>query len=83
MFLIPLLILAGGAIWFATAKATNTTATQPIDPAVAQAQAAAATNFIAQGRALGLSTAQISDAWDLGLSPQEYANGIAPYQGYG
>jgi hypothetical protein len=76
VFLIPLLVLVGGAIWMATAKATNTTPTPAPNVADLQAQAAEANAFIAQGRALGLSTAQIQDAWATGLSPQEYSDGV-------
>jgi hypothetical protein len=83
MFLIPLLILAGGAIWLATAKASSAPSPTQVNVQQTQAQAAAANAFIAQGRALGLSTAQIADAWAVGLSPEEYAAGVAPYQGYG
>jgi hypothetical protein len=83
MFLIPILILAGGAIWLAAAKATSSTPAQQVNVAQTSADAANATAFVAQARALGLSAAQIQDAWDLGLSPQEYAAGIAPYSGYG
>ena len=71
MFLIPILILAGGAIWFAAAKASNTTATPQVSAASLQAQQQAA-DFITQSRALGLSTAQIQDAWAQNLSPQAY-----------
>jgi hypothetical protein len=73
MFLIPLLILAGGAIWFAAAKATNAPSSQPTAAAVqAQVQQQEAAAFIAQSRALGMSTAQIADAWNQGVSPQAY-----------
>jgi hypothetical protein len=76
VFLIPLLVLVGGALWMATAKATNTTPTAPVNVADLQGQAGQANAFIAQGRALGLSTAQIQDAWATGLSPQEYVDGV-------
>lgn len=79
MFLIPLLILAGGAIWFASAKASNATSSQPTAAAVqAQVQQQEAATFIAQSRALGMSTAQIQDAWSQGVSPQAYAASLQP-----
>lgn len=78
MFLIPLLILAGGAVWFAVAKATNTTATPATSAATIMAQQQAA-DFITQARGIGLSTAQIQDAWAQNLSPQAYyAAYVAP-----
>lgn len=81
MFLIPLLILAGGALWLGIAKAQNSPPqAQPNVQTIEQQQANA---FVAQARALGLSAAQIQDAWATGLTPQEYAAGVAPYQGYG
>ena len=79
MFLVPILILAGGAIWLAAAKATSSAPAQQVNVAQTSAQAQAANDFIAQARALGMSTAQIQDAWAQGMTPQQYVawvNGV-------
>jgi hypothetical protein len=79
VFLIPILVLAGGAIWLAVAKSTNTTPAQQVNVAQTTADAQTANDFIAQARALGMSTSQIQDAWAHGMSPQQYVawvNGV-------
>lgn len=63
MFLIPLVVLLGGAIWLATAKAVNQPqAQQPTIPPFPPAQPI-------------LSAADQANAASLGLTPQEYVAG--------
>jgi hypothetical protein len=80
MFLIPIFVLLGGAVWLAVAKAQSSPPPPTTNPQLIAAQAAQANADIAQGQALGLTTAQIADAWSLGLSPQEYYEDIVQPQ---
>jgi hypothetical protein len=50
-----------------------------LPPATPAAAPLTRADYQQQGLALGLSQAQIWDAWDLGLTPEEYAQGMPSY----
>jgi hypothetical protein len=77
----PLLILGGGAAAYVLTSKSSTSAASgtgqtPAQLAQANASFQAAQAFDAQAQALGLTQAQAQAAYDTGLTPQEYAQGV-------
>jgi squalene cyclase len=72
-WLLPALI-GGGVIAYAISKSSSSSSGNAATNASQTAQYNAAQAFDQQAQALGLTQAQAQQAWDIGLTPQEYVD---------